>query len=139
LKKEQCPLCYSELKIKDFAPCDDCGGFEEEINHFKEGIHKYNIYDVYNGLKLQLCNFCDIDFGSYLPEYFGFSGSNPIGYENFIFLSHVNNPYIQKSKYCPECNKGLRFLTFVRDLREMVKDQHSQNNKSLLPNSNKEK
>ena len=121
MKREQCPICYSELEVKEFAPCDDCGNLEEEINHFNEGKHRYNVYDVYNGLKLQLCNFCDVNFGSYKSEYLGFLDNRRIGFEDFCFISFVNNPSIQSSKYCPECQKGIKFLTFLRDLREMIK------------------
>ncbi|MGY3795823.1 hypothetical protein [Aquimarina sp. 433] len=121
MKKEQCPICYSNLEVKEFAPCDDCGGLEEEINHFKNGIHKYTVYEIYDGLELQLCNFCDVDFGSYKSEYLGLLGNRRIGYENFKFISSVQNPSIQKTKYCPECNKGIKFLTFLRDLRAKEK------------------
>ena len=121
MKIEQCPICYSSLEVKEFAPCDDCGGLEQEINHFKGGSHKYNVYEIYNGLKLQLCNFCDVDFGSYKSEYWGFLRDERIGYENFKFISEAENPTIQKTKFCPECKKGLKFLTFLRDIREIVK------------------
>lgn len=88
-------------------------------------IHKYNIYEIYNGLKLQLCNFCNVDFGSYKSEYWGFSGNKRIGYENFKLVSSVDNPIIQKTKYCPECNKGLKFLMFLGDLREIIKQEET--------------
>lgn len=125
MKTEQCPICYSNLEVKEFAPCDDCGGLDEEKNHFRDGIHKYNVYEIYQGLKLQLCDFCDVDFGSYKSEYWGFLGNKRIGYENFKFVSSVDNPLIQKTKYCPECNRGLKFLTFLRDLREIIKEENS--------------
>lgn len=125
MKKEQCPICHSELEVKDFAPCDDCGNLGEEIKHFNEGLHKYNIYEIYKGLKLQLCNFCDMDFGSYKSEYLEFSDNRRIGYEDFTFLSTINNPSILKNKYCPECNKGLKFLTFLRELRETINLENS--------------
>jgi hypothetical protein len=126
MKKEHCPICYSELEVIEFAPCDDCGHLEEEIKHFKEGKHKYNIYNIYNGLKLQLCNFCDVDFGSYKSEYLGFATNRRIGYENFELVLSVENPMIKKSKFCPECQKGLIFLNFIHDLRELIKKEESQ-------------
>lgn len=103
--------------MKDFAPCDDCGNLEKEIRHFKEGLHKYNIYEIYKGFKLQLCDVCDVDFGSYKSEYLGLSSNRRIGYEDFAFVSNVIYPSIKKRKYCPECNKGLKFLTFLIELR----------------------
>jgi len=120
MKIEQCPICYSNLEVKKFAPCDDCGGLEQEINHFRDGVHKYNVYEIYNGLKLQLCNSCDVDFGSYKSEYWGFLGDERIEYEKFKFIYEIENPTIQKTKFCPECKKGLKFLTFLRNLREIV-------------------
>jgi hypothetical protein len=126
MKNEQCPICYSELEVKYFAPCDDCGNLDEETNHFKENMHKYNIYEIYNGLKLQLCNFCAVDFGSYKSEYLGFPDNIRIGFEDFSFVSSVDNPSVQKSKFCPECNKGLKFLTFLIDLRGIINNENIQ-------------
>lgn len=123
MKKEQCPICYSNLDVKEFAPCDDCGGIEEEIDHFKSGIHTYTLYEIYDGLTLQLCNFCDVDFGSYKSEYLGLPKHKRIGYENFKVLESVENPCIQITKYCPECNKGLKFLNFLRELRSKVREE----------------
>lgn len=129
MKNEQCPICFSELEVVDCAPCDDCGHLEKEIEHFKEGKHKYNVYNVYNGLKLQLCDFCDVDFESYKSEYLGFDDNRRIGYENFEFVSSVESPSIEKDKYCSECGSRLKFLKFLRDLREMIKNETIANKK----------
>ena len=125
MKKEQCPICYSELEVKELAPCDDCGCLEEEIDHFNNGRHKYNVYEIYKGLKLQLCDFCDIDFGSYNPSFFGFSDNRRLGYGYFTHISFVKNPSIQKDKYCPDCNRGIKFLTFLRDIRAMNEEENN--------------
>lgn len=92
MKNEQCPICYTTLEVKDCAPCDDCGHLEEEIQHFKKGMHQYNIYEIYHGLKLRLCNFCEVDFGAYDSEYLGFSNDRQIGYKDFNFVATVSNP-----------------------------------------------
>lgn len=123
MKKEQCPICYTELEVTECAPCHDCGHSELELKHFKEGIHRYNIYDVYKGLKLQLCNFCDIDFGSYKSGYLGFKDNRRIGYENFDFVSEVEPAALEKDKFCPECNKRLKFLIFLRNLKEIIQQE----------------
>jgi len=91
------------------------------LDDFRKGIHTYEIYDVYEGLKLQLCNFCAVDFGSYKPEYLGLKGQT-IGFENFDFVSSVNEPFIQPDKYCPECNRRIQFLNFLVELREKIAD-----------------
>ncbi len=31
MKTEQYPICHSNLEVKNFAPCDDCGVLEKEI------------------------------------------------------------------------------------------------------------
>ena len=117
MKKEQCPICYTELEEIECAPCYDCGHLPEEIEHFKSGKHTYTIYDVYRGLKLQLCNFCDVDFGSYNPEYFGIGKKLDLG--GFTFVQESQNPKLEKDKYCPECERRLKFLTFLKEIREL--------------------
>lgn len=129
MKNEQCPICFSDLELKDCAPCDDCGHLEEEIKHFKQGIHQYNIYNIYKGLRLQLCDFCEVDFGSYKSEYLGFNNNKRIGYGSFEFVFSVENPSIEKDKYCPECGRRLKFLKFLRELREMLEKEAIDNNK----------
>lgn len=123
MKREQCPICYTELEVIDFAPCDDCGHLKMEIQHFNEGIHKYNVYNIYKGLKLQLCDFCEVDFGSYKSEFLGFPDNRRIDLSDFEFVAYVKEPSIQKGKYCPECYKGLKFLIFLRDLRAIIKTE----------------
>ena len=125
MKKEQCPICYTELEVIECAPCHDCGHFELELKHFKEGRHKYTIYDVYKGLKLQLCDFCAVDFGSYKSAYLGFKDQRRIGYENFDFVSEVESTILEKDKFCPECKQRLKFLNFLRDLREMIQAEET--------------
>ena len=118
---EQCPVCYNELEVRDCAPCDDCGGNEKEIRHFQQGIHTYKIYEVYQGLRLTLCNFCTVDFGSYKSEYLGFSGNQRIDFENFVFVRDLVDPQLVKDKFCPECSARLKFLHFVSTVRELNK------------------
>jgi hypothetical protein len=120
MKKEQCPICYTELEVVECAPCYDCGHFEVELKHFKEKRHQYNIYEVYKGLKLQLCDFCDVDFGSYKSEYLGFKDNRRIGYENLAFVAEVESPALEKDKFCPTCNQRLKFLNFIINLRELI-------------------
>lgn len=122
MKNSQCPLCYSELEVIDCAPCDDCGNLEIEIEHFNNGIHTYKIFNIYKGLKLQLCNFCAIDFGSYKSEYFGFKNKERLSFENFDFISEVKSANLTKDKYCPNCKKRLKFLEFVKKLREKIQE-----------------
>lgn len=126
MKKQQCPICYSELQVIELAPCNDCGHLKQEIQHCKEGKHRYNVYTVYHDLTLQLCDFCDVDFGSYSSEYFGFSSNRRIGFEDFEWISEVKQPTIQKGKYCPQYNKGLTFLEFLWDIRERITEEENE-------------
>ncbi|PSR52108.1 hypothetical protein AHMF7605_00515 [Adhaeribacter arboris] len=123
MKKEQCPLCYSELEAIECAPCHDCGHLPIEIEHFKSGIHIYRIYDVYKGLRLQLCDFCTLDFGSYRSEYLGFDHNKRLGFDQFNFVQELTTPDLEKDKYCPDCAKRLKFLNFIHNLRELIEKE----------------
>jgi hypothetical protein len=81
MQETYCPLCHGELEVRDVAPCDECGAVAEELEHFKSGKHSYAEYEVFPRLKLTLCNFCDVDFGSRDPTFFGLPRSARIGYE----------------------------------------------------------
>ena len=70
-KMEQCPICYTKLEVRDCSPCDDCGCNPVELEHFEKKIHKYTTYKILNIERLTLCNFCEVDFGSYLSEFWG--------------------------------------------------------------------
>lgn len=64
-------MCFGPLDVREAAPCDECGGDPEEIEHFRLGKHTYQRFEVFAGLELTLCNFCMVDFGSYDPTFFG--------------------------------------------------------------------
>jgi len=116
MAKTHCPICYSELIIKDLTPCMDCGGIEEELGHYKE--HHYREYELYFNQRLVLCNFCDVDFGSYDTSYFGFLKSKQIGFQDFKLIREINDKELRKGKFCPDCHRGLIFLKFVQHCRE---------------------
>jgi len=115
LKDTHCPLCYSKLLFKKVTPCDECGADDFELDHFKE--HKYHEYVLYHELRLVLCDFCDVDFGSYDPTYFGFEKGTRIGYEDFQLAREVTDIKMTEGKYCPECSYNLPFLKFASACR----------------------
>lgn len=128
MKMEQCPICFNELEVRECAPCHDCGwNVPTEIEHLKEGRHTYTVYDVYKGLTLTLCNFCAVDFGSYKPEYLGFHDDKRIGFEDFNYVKSIDHPVVEKDKFCPECGHRLKFLIFLRDLRELIEKEDTHN------------
>jgi hypothetical protein len=120
-KETHCPVCYEKLEIVEVAPCDDCGWREIEIQHFKEKKHIYAKFEVY-GSKLILCNFCDVDFSSFHPSFWGFSAKEKIGYGSKDFHKIEEIPYeklgIGKDKFCPFCYARLTFLRALVKTRE---------------------
>jgi hypothetical protein len=123
-KEEQCPVCFGELEIRECAPCDDCGwNVATEIEDFKQKIHTYTTYDIYQGLRLTLCDFCAVDFGSYKSEYFGFKNEKRIGLGDFNLIRQVEHPEVVKDKFCPECSARLKFLKFVAEIRSINEKQ----------------
>jgi hypothetical protein len=117
--KEQCPLCFGLLEVREVAPCDECGGDPEEIDHFQQGEHTYQRLEVFAGLELTLCNVCMVDFGSYDPTFFGLSRESRIGFERMRFVQDVHQLRLGKDKYCPDCRRRLVFLKFVAAARDL--------------------
>jgi hypothetical protein len=117
MSENYCPICYSKLEVKEVAPCEECGHLDEEIKHFKS--HKYSEMRIFGNLSLILCNFCQVDFGSFNPEFFGLSRKSKIGFEKMQFVNSVENVSIVLDKFCPECHHRIQFLKFVADAREL--------------------
>lgn len=115
MKQTHCPICYSKLVQKNVAPCDECGGNNLELEHYKE--HKYHEYILYHDLRLVLCDYCDVDFGSFDPTYFGFTKNTQIGYQDFQLIREVIDIRLVQGKFCEQCGFRLPFLNFIRDCR----------------------
>ena len=118
MQETHCPLCYSQLEAREVAPCDECGGVPGEIEHFVAGKHTYAEYEVFPPLKLTLCNFCDVDFGSFDPTYFGLPRNARIGYQFMRLVQPLREPMPGRDKFCPSCNLRLSFLRFVDAARK---------------------
>lgn len=116
---KQCVICHTELEVRECAPCDCCGANPEEIEHFNKNMHIYRTYEIYKGLTLTLCDFCDVDFGSHKPEYFGFTNGHRIGLQNFNFIKELKNPQITKAKFCNQCLAKHSFLKFIANIRQL--------------------
>lgn len=119
MQMKQCPICFSELEVRDCAPCDDCGWRPEEIEHLNDNIHRYATYDIYKGLRLTLGNFCLGDFGSYKSEYLGFKNGRRLDLFDFNFVKQIEHPQVTMDKYCPDCFARLRFLNFLSQIRQI--------------------
>jgi hypothetical protein len=107
----KCPVCSSLLEKIDVAPCYDCGHDEDEIEEFNKNEHSYNEYKIFDE-EIILCNFCDVDFHSYYPEYFGLPRGYKKSYE-LDFLRSIEKKSIEKDYYCKTCNRRLAFLNFL--------------------------
>jgi hypothetical protein len=117
---DYCPICYTQLEVRECAPCFDCGwDVPAEIEDMQQKKHMYATFEVYAGLRLNLCSFCMVDFGSYRPEYFGFKDNSAIGYEKFVFVKDIHSPQVELDKFCPTCFKRLKFLKFLAAVRQI--------------------
>ncbi len=117
--REQCPLGSETLQVKDVAPCMECGADPTELEDARTGKHTYAIYRIFGKFDVALCNFCQVDFASYDPQFFGLSRKRRIGLGHaFEFVRELKDVSIRKDKYCPACGYRLGFLKFVQGARE---------------------
>ena len=125
MKSEQCPICGSELEVKEVSPCIECGALENQVALLKQDIKEgfkhdsveYEEYRIFDKFEITLCGFCALDIGSYEPEYFGFPKNKRLSYEKLQFLKKLEKPTVGKDKYCPECKRRLSFINFVLSAR----------------------
>jgi hypothetical protein len=118
MSKNYCPICFIKLEVKDVAPCMECGHLDEEIEHALAGIHTYYEMRIFGELSLILCDFCQVDFGSFHPEFFSLPPNARIGFGKMQFIRSIDNYSIQKDKFCPDCRHRIQFLNFVYQARE---------------------
>jgi len=119
MKETHCPLCYQPLEVREVAPCHACGACPGEIDHFREGKHRYAEYEVFPGLQVVLCNICDIEFSQYDPVYFGLPPKTRVGFPKMRLVRKISAPVVERDKYCPSCRYRLAFLRFVQRAREL--------------------
>jgi hypothetical protein len=119
MQEVRCPQCYGPLEVKDVAPCDECGGDPGELKELEEGYHTYSEYEVFSGLHLVLCDFCDADFSSYDPTFFGLPVGERLSIGKWHFVRRIQNPTRGKDKFCTACGHRLSFLRFVVRARQL--------------------
>jgi len=115
MSESHCPLCYSELEVREVAPCYDCGDDPAELVELAEGQHTYDEVEVL-GARAVLCNFCQADFSSYDPTYFGRPLGAPVG-RDMQLVRRISEPRASVDKFCPQCRRRLAFLRFVQAAR----------------------
>ena len=120
MQETHCPICYGELAVREVAPCDDCGGRPKELEHFRERMHTYAIYEIFPGLELTLCDFCAVDFASYHPDFFGLPKQTRLGFgtDRMKLVRSLDQPSAQLGKVCIQCGLRLTFARFVAHARE---------------------
>lgn len=94
---------------------------QREFEDLKQKEHTYAVFRAFGHHEIVLCDFCDADFGSYLPPYFGLPDTGRVIDDRCLeFVSDLPQPWeITKDKFCPECAHRLKFLLF----RQAVLDE----------------
>ncbi len=92
------------------------------LNMRLDTLKKGCIFIVYKGLELQLCNFFAVDFGSYCPEAFGFNDRTQIDYSDLEVVKLIEKPLLEKDKFCPQCKRWLKWLSFIAKIEELKKE-----------------
>jgi hypothetical protein len=121
MAESHCPICFNALETRDVAPCYDCGHIPAELEHLAERRHSYAEFSVF-GINIVLCDFCQVDFSSYDPAYFGRAHRTRLGRE-MVFACDVLNPSPAKDKYCANCGRRLAFLRFLAQARTVAHDE----------------
>ena len=105
------------MRERTVAPCFDCGHAESELRELAAGEHEYHRYRVF-GQEIVLCDFCDRDFGSYYPSYFGLPGEAR-GARNYELdlVARVDDPQPAADFVCESCEHRLAFLKFLATAR----------------------
>lgn len=116
-----CPICNDDMITIEVAPCYDCGHLAIEIDEMKKGEHEYYHYKIFD-VDIVLCDFCDADFDSYEPRYFGLSDAHPQDYPFSENRTRIKKIETQKDDYCENCQHRLAFLRFLKTVRETNKN-----------------
>ena len=117
MKNDLCPLCNSELEVREVAPCEECGGDPKEIEEFQSGVHTYAVYAIPPGPNLTLCDFCAEDFGGFDPEFFGLERGDELSPKICESQTERQLLAIATGNFCVACGFRQPFLKFVADVR----------------------
>jgi len=113
---QQCPICYAELETRDVAPCYMCGGLPVELEHLNQNRHTYAVYRFPNGTEMELCQFCFLDIESVSGEHWGLGHGDRITTNELALVGQDFSPRVNRDKYCPNCDAGLRYLKALREI-----------------------
>jgi hypothetical protein len=119
MSESHCPICYTPLETREVAPCYDCGHDPAELVHLAERRHTYDEIETL-GARAVLCDFCQSDFSSYDPTYFGLPRGARLGRPYMQLVRTLRDPRPATDKFCPQCRHRLAFLRFVAQARAVA-------------------
>ena len=106
-----------EEKMKIIFDTDLAGDIDDAFAHALVQISPE--FEVL-GSRIVLCDFCMVDFSSYDAELLGLPKGTAIrlGSPEFKELGPVEHAGPSKDKVCPACNRRLKFLNWILEVRE---------------------
>lgn len=113
---DPCPICGGALEDIEVAPCYDCGHEPAELDELSRREHEYFVYSCF-GQEIVLCDFCDVDFGSYHPKYFGSKRAWPED-GPLERVRGIDDPRPARDGYCARCRHRKAFLSFLKAARK---------------------
>lgn len=121
MNRDQCPICFSELEKCQTAPCYRCGVSEMEIQHWKDGIHRYSENEMF-GQRIVLCDYCLYDFCSENGTFYGLTSKTAKSWveirpEMITHCKSLDQTQLISDKYCSECEQRFAFLRFLEQAR----------------------
>jgi hypothetical protein len=119
MSESHCPICYTALETREVAPCYACGHAPSDLTDLAEGRHTYDEIETL-GARAVLCDFCQSDFSSFDPTYFGRPAGTPMGRPHIQFVRTIRDPRPGVDKFCPQCQHRLAFLRFVVQARDVA-------------------
>lgn len=117
MEARPCPICDGALEPRAVSPCLLCGGEAESVEHHLTGLHGYAEYELFDGLRIVLCNYCALDFPRQDPELFGLPPDPPLEREDLRLRARLERPEFEQDLYCPACEKRLAYLDFLAAAR----------------------
>ncbi len=113
-----CGRCGKPMMMREVAPCLDCGGNPQELEHLKSGQHSFLMVELL-GNEI-LCDFCYSDILDTDPLYWGFPKEfeweeNLYSSSQELNFQKITNPRSLQEMACPneKCRNTLRKQQFV--------------------------
>jgi hypothetical protein len=108
---------------RDVSPCMECGGDPRELRMLEHQAHSYNALLVFGEYPLVLCDFCQVDFGTYPSYFFGLPRHRHLGFNDLVYQEKVA-PTLSQDWVCGDCGYRLAFLNFVAKVRGLLPIVH---------------